>query len=182
APTVDTRGSRAQGSRAGGRPSMSGTRISLLLLALLTIPPSVAPATQSCAKSCRQETRACRQTRCTGLHGSARRSCVETCKGIGGCAPLRTLADGGVDGGSRGGAAEEVLNVPPGSWGPVAVRDGGGAEAGPGGWGGGGWGVPARARALKSWAARGGGGWARAGRGGGERGRGRRPDVPRARR
>src|SRR5262249_10995854 len=53
---------------------------------------SAASSKQHCGTSCKQETRACEQTRCTGLHGSARRSCLETCKGIGGCAPLRTLA------------------------------------------------------------------------------------------
>src|SRR5262245_30006067 len=88
---------RVRWSRAGGRcfpavGSMTGTRISLLLVPLLTLLPSAAPAKQPCVKSCKQETRACEQTRCTSLHGSARRRCVETCRGIGGCAPIRTLA------------------------------------------------------------------------------------------
>src|SRR5215471_3008371 len=67
-------------------------RIPLLLASLLALLASAAPAKQPCATSCKQETRACEQTRCTGLHGPARRSCVETCRGIGGCAPIRTLA------------------------------------------------------------------------------------------
>jgi hypothetical protein len=71
---------------------LTGTRVSLLLVVLLALLASAASAKQHCAMSCKQETLACELTRCTGLDGSARRSCVETCKGIGGCAPLRTLA------------------------------------------------------------------------------------------
>jgi hypothetical protein len=78
--------------RACGRSFVSGSRVSLLVAALLAPLSSAAPAGQHCATSCREETRACEQTRCTGLHGRAQRTCVETCRGIGGCAPIRTLA------------------------------------------------------------------------------------------
>ena len=75
---------------------MSGTRACLLfvplLVSLLAPVAAAGPATQECVKSCKQETRACEQTRCTGLPEPARRTCVETCRGIGGCAHIRTFA------------------------------------------------------------------------------------------
>jgi hypothetical protein len=71
---------------------MTGTRLCLSLVALLALLPAAALATQPCVKSCQQETRACEQTRCTGLPEPARRTCVETCRGIGGCAHIRTVA------------------------------------------------------------------------------------------
>jgi hypothetical protein len=69
-----------------------GTRVSPLLVSLLALLPAAAPAKQECVKSCKQETRACEQTRCTGLPEPARRTCVQTCRGIGGCAHIRTFA------------------------------------------------------------------------------------------
>src|SRR5262245_27121733 len=45
-----------------------------------------------CEKPCKAETAACIRTRCAGLSGAERHACVETCRGIGGCAPIGTLA------------------------------------------------------------------------------------------
>src|SRR5262249_56832190 len=63
----------------------------------------------------------------------ARHACLETCKGIGGCAPLRTLAyvEWECDANSRGGTFDEVLKVRRGNCDPVTVLDeGGGATSG----------------------------------------------------
>ena len=60
----------------------------LLLAALAT---SV-PAAQECIRSCKAATVACIEERCTDSDGAARRVCRETCRGIGGCANIRTLA------------------------------------------------------------------------------------------
>jgi hypothetical protein len=78
-----------------------------------------------------QETRACEQTRCAGLDGSARRSCVETCEGIGGCTPLRTLAYVEWECDSRAGTFDEVLKVRRGNCDPVPVFEGGGPTPSP---------------------------------------------------
>jgi len=68
--------------------------IRLLLVAALAIAAvaSSAVAAPRCEKACKAETAACIGERCAGLGGAARHACLETCKGIGGCAPLRTLA------------------------------------------------------------------------------------------
>src|SRR5262245_39830506 len=60
-------------------------------LLLLTV-DRAALAVPRCAQPCRQETASCKQTRCARLHGEARRTCMETCRGVGGCAAIRTLA------------------------------------------------------------------------------------------
>src|SRR5262245_46178285 len=52
----------------------------------------MARAAPRCRKSCRQEAASCATTRCSTLRGKARRDCLETCRGISGCAPIRTLA------------------------------------------------------------------------------------------
>src|SRR5262249_13801007 len=60
-----------------------------------TTTTSVPPAPldrRSCEKPCKAETAACIRTRCAGQSGAERHACVETCRGIGGCAPLGTLA------------------------------------------------------------------------------------------
>src|SRR5262249_37539111 len=100
-------------------------RISLLLASLLALLASAAPAKQPCATSCKQETRTCEQTRCTGLHGSARRSCVETCRGIGGCAPLRTLAYvvTECESDARGARLRQTLEIRRGDCEPVPVME-----------------------------------------------------------
>src|SRR5262245_6597151 len=61
-------------------------------LLILAVGARVAFAEPRCAMPCKEETARCRQTRCAGLEGRARRDCVETCRGIGGCASIRTLA------------------------------------------------------------------------------------------
>src|SRR5262249_52445706 len=45
-----------------------------------------------CEKACKTETAACIRDRCTGLTAQARSDCLETCRGIGGCTAIRTLA------------------------------------------------------------------------------------------
>jgi hypothetical protein len=46
----------------------------------------------ACEKPCKSETARCIAERCDALHGPALRTCRETCRGIGGCADIRTLA------------------------------------------------------------------------------------------
>lgn len=46
----------------------------------------------SCARPCKVETAACRREQCAGLQGESRRSCIERCRGLGGCAAIRTMA------------------------------------------------------------------------------------------
>src|SRR5262245_37616853 len=50
------------------------------------------PAAVDCVRSCKADTARCTVERCQGVHGAARRACRETCRGIGGCASIRTLA------------------------------------------------------------------------------------------
>ncbi len=45
-----------------------------------------------CTQRCKQTVAACRRTECRGLDGGARRVCVERCRGLVGCAAIRTLA------------------------------------------------------------------------------------------
>src|SRR5437773_1712803 len=71
---------------------MSSTRSCLLLAALMVTLPSAAIAEQPCVQSCLEDTKACKQTQCAGLHGSARRMCVRTCEGLHGCTSIGTLA------------------------------------------------------------------------------------------
>ena len=68
--------------------------IRLLLVAALAIAAAAhsAAAAPRCEKSCKAETAACIGKRCGGLGGAARHACLETCRGIGGCARIRTLA------------------------------------------------------------------------------------------
>src|SRR5262245_28946588 len=64
----------------------------VLACACMTALAPSALATPRCTKTCRRETAACTQTQCRDLVGTARRGCLETCRGIGGCARVRTLA------------------------------------------------------------------------------------------
>jgi len=69
------------------------TRSIHLLAALAVIGVAhLAVAAPRCEKSCKAETTGCIADRCAGLGGQAKRECVETCKGIGGCARIGTLA------------------------------------------------------------------------------------------
>jgi hypothetical protein len=68
-------------------------RVFLALAALglaLAMRPTLVTAT--CTMTCRQDTARCVSTRCTGLRGTQRRACLDTCKGIGGCTRIGTLA------------------------------------------------------------------------------------------
>jgi hypothetical protein len=52
-------------------------------------PPAIA---DHCEKPCKTETAACIRDRCTALTAESRNECIETCRAIGGCAAIRTLA------------------------------------------------------------------------------------------
>jgi len=73
---------------------MIAIRLAALVLCagLTTLGAPMARAAPRCRKSCRQEAAGCATTRCSTLRGKARRDCLETCRGISGCAPIRTLA------------------------------------------------------------------------------------------
>src|SRR5262245_13931343 len=49
-------------------------------------------AASHCEKPCKAETAVCIRGRCAGVERAARRACIETCRGMGGCAAIRTLA------------------------------------------------------------------------------------------
>src|SRR5262249_59813510 len=66
--------------------------VRLSLFAALAVAASSAVAAPRCEKPCEVRTSACMGERCAGLAGEAKRTCVETCRGVGGCAPIRTLA------------------------------------------------------------------------------------------
>ena len=68
--------------------------IRLRLLVALTIVTLAWPAAAAprCEKPCKVETAACIGGRCAGLGGDAKRTCIEHCREIGGCAAIRTLA------------------------------------------------------------------------------------------
>ena len=67
-------------------------RLSLLTALAIAAVASSAVAAPRCEKPCKAETAACIGMRCAGLDREARRQCIETCRGIGGCAAIRTLA------------------------------------------------------------------------------------------
>jgi hypothetical protein len=69
-------------------------RVALLALAVTGIGLVTSPglATPRCTKTCRQETTGCARTRCATLRRKAREGCLNTCRGIGGCAHIRTFA------------------------------------------------------------------------------------------
>jgi hypothetical protein len=66
----------------------------LALVAAFAVSVTVSPAVAAphCEKPCKAETTACIRTRCAGLMAKERRECVERCRGLGGCAAIRTLA------------------------------------------------------------------------------------------
>ena len=67
-------------------------RLSLLAALAIAAAAHSGAAAPRCEKSCKAETAACIGERCGGLEGAAKRACIETCKGIGGCARIGTLA------------------------------------------------------------------------------------------
>jgi hypothetical protein len=98
------------------------TRSINLLAALAIIGVAhVAVAAPRCEKSCKAETTGCIADRCTGLGGQARRECIETCKGIGGCAGIRTLAY--VVSKCTAGSFHQKLQIRHGDCDPVTVLD-----------------------------------------------------------
>jgi hypothetical protein len=76
-----------------------------------------------CEKPCKAETAACIGVRCAGLHGMERRACVETCRGIGGCAPIRTVAWVESRCRSNGQTIRQALRVRRGNCAPATVMD-----------------------------------------------------------
>src|SRR5262245_35375450 len=69
-----------------------GTPSALLMAFALLTGVSTTLAGVHCEKPCKAETAACIRDRCTGVAGTARHTCIETCRAIGGCAAIRTLA------------------------------------------------------------------------------------------
>ena len=68
-------------------------RVAILFLAVGCVGfATPALATPRCTKTCRRETAGCERTRCATLRGAARQDCLETCRGIGGCTRIGTLA------------------------------------------------------------------------------------------
>ena len=86
---------------------------------------SPAPATPRCATSCGQDAKACREARCTTLHGLERRTCAEACEGIAGCASLRTLAYvvTECESDARGARLRQTLEIRRGDCDPVPVME-----------------------------------------------------------
>src|SRR5262245_44104160 len=70
------------------------TRAALIVLVAIVVSPPAprALAAPACVQPCKQATAECLRARCAGLRHGARRTCVETCRGLGGCARIRTLA------------------------------------------------------------------------------------------
>jgi len=98
------------------------TRSIHLLAALAVIGVAhVAVAAPRCEKSCKAETTGCIADRCAGLGGQAERECVETCKGIGGCARIGTVAWVMSTCTERG--YEQKLQIRRGDCDPVTVLD-----------------------------------------------------------
>jgi hypothetical protein len=67
-------------------------RLPLLAAVAVAAVASSVVAAPRCEKPCKAETATCILDRCAGLAGDARHACFETCRGIGGCAAIRTLA------------------------------------------------------------------------------------------
>src|SRR5262245_65054474 len=67
-------------------------RVALPVVLAIGLGPTLTQARPRCAKPCKEETARCTKARCAGLVREARRACIETCRGIGGCGPIRTLA------------------------------------------------------------------------------------------
>ena len=86
---------------------------------------AAAPAADTCVQSCKAETATCVAQRCRGLHGAARSACRETCRGIGGCASIRTLAyvNTVCRTDANGSAIRQTLKIRRGNCAPVTVLD-----------------------------------------------------------
>src|SRR5262245_32226737 len=95
----------------------------LTLLAVIAVGGSLAAAAPRCEKPCRAETAACIRSRCAGLEGDARRECRETCRGIGGCAAIRTFAYVVNECRTDGPILHQALRIRRGDCAPVTVMD-----------------------------------------------------------
>src|SRR5262249_49395343 len=97
--------------------------VRLCLFAALAVAASPAVAAPRCGRPCRARTAACIGARCAGLAGESKRTCVETCRGIGGCAPIRTLAYVVNELRSDGRDGRQALLVRRGNCAPVTVME-----------------------------------------------------------
>src|SRR5262249_16838887 len=100
-----------------------GGRLARLAACAIAVSASWAAAAPRCEKPCKAETAACIQRRCAGLHGDARPQCIETCRGIGGCAAIRTLAYVVNECRTNGPILHQVLRIRRGNCAPVTVMD-----------------------------------------------------------
>jgi len=102
-------------------------RAALSVLLVFLVCPAVprALAGPSCAQGCKEDVAACRRAECAGLHDTARRACVARCRGMHGCAAIRTLAyvvtECRQD--ARGYSARQALRVQRGNCEPVTVAE-----------------------------------------------------------
>lgn len=71
------------------RAGRAALAVAVCWIGLANAPTNAAPR---CAMSCQQQTADCIRTRCAALSGQPRDTCVDTCRGIGGCARIGTLA------------------------------------------------------------------------------------------
>ncbi len=98
-------------------------RLALLAAFAVWVVISPALAAPHCEKPCKAETAACLRARCAGLAGKDRRACVERCRGLGGCAPIRTLAYVVTECRSDSRAIHQALHVRRGNCAPATVMD-----------------------------------------------------------
>jgi len=108
----------------------SAIRLALVAAFAILVSASPVGAAQRCEKPCKAETAACIRDRCAGLAGEERYTCLETCRGIGGCAAIRTLAYiwNECRSDARGITVRRELRVRRGNCAPVTVRTIGPAE------------------------------------------------------
>jgi hypothetical protein len=96
-------------------------RLPLVTALAVAVVASSAVAAPRCEKPCKAETAACIGERCAELGGAARQTCLETCRGIGGCARIGTLAY--VVSQCTVGGFHQKLQIRQGNCDPVTVLD-----------------------------------------------------------
>ena len=98
-------------------------KVALIVLACAVLTP--AARADECTRQCKAETASCITARCEGLLGAARHRCRETCRGLGGCASIRTLAyvvtECRTD--ARGSALHQTLKIRRGNCAPTTVLE-----------------------------------------------------------
>ena len=99
------------------------SRLSLLAAMAAAAVASSAAAAPRCEKACKAETAACIRSRCTGVDRDGRRQCIETCRGIGGCTAIRTLAYVVNECRADSPIFHQALRVRRGNCAPVTVMD-----------------------------------------------------------